>query len=356
MISLKKYLDAAQTNSTLECPSEEEVLLSAALSAYCSALLGIGTYSLDACPGLGKEFQQILGKIANGISTDMSSQAMTATEKNLREQLLEWGGRTAKHYQEKAGEVKEILLIMARTAESVGARDQRCAKQVTEVTSRLKTIANLEDLTQIRASIEKSAGELKTSIDRMTAEGKAVIDQLQVKVTEFQVKLEEAEHLASCDSLTGLRSRHSVECQLEKRMSAAFPFCVAMIDIDGFKQVNDDHGHMVGDELLRLFSAELKSKCRTNDVVGRWGGDEFIILLDCSMKEARKQTDRLIEWVCGSYSIHGINGPLKLKVDASIGLAEYCHGEQLKWLLARADAAMYQQKTASGSNGSRPKR
>jgi diguanylate cyclase (GGDEF)-like protein len=190
----------------------------------------------------------------------------------------------------------------------------------------------------------------------MTAEGKAVIDQLQVKVTEFQVKLEEAEHLASCDSLTGLRSRHSVECQLEKRMSAALPFCVAMIDIDGFKQVNDDHGHMVGDELLRLFSAELKSKCRTNDVVGRWGGDEFIILLDCSMKEARKQTDRLIEWVCGSYSIHGINGPLKLKVDASIGLAEYCHGEQLKWLLARADAAMYQQKTASGSNGSRPKR
>ncbi len=356
MISLKKYLDAANASSTMESPSEEEVLLSAALSAYCSALLGIGAYSLDACPGLGKEFQQILGKLSNGVSTDMSSQAMEATEKSVREQLLDWGGRAARHYREKAGEVKDILLIMARTAESVGARDQRCAMQVTEVTARLKTIANLEDLTQIRASIEKSAGELKTSIDRMTAEGKAVIDQLQVKVTEFQAKLEEAEHLASCDSLTGLRSRHSVECQLETRMNAALPFCVAMIDIDGFKQVNDDHGHMVGDELLRLFAAELKSRCRTKDIVGRWGGDEFIVLLDCSMKDAKRQTDRLIEWTCGSYAVHGIDGPLKLKVDASIGLAEYCHGEQLKWLLARADAAMYQQKAASRGEEARSKR
>jgi len=356
MISLKKYLDAAHTDSTLESPSEEEALLSAALSAYCSALLGMGTYSLDACPGLGKEFQQILGKLGNGISTNMSSQAMAATEKNVREQLQDWGGRAARHYQQKAGEVKDILLIMARTAESVGARDQRCAKQVTEVTTRLKTIANLDDLTQIRASIEKSAGELKTSIDRMTAEGKEAIDRLQVKVTEFQAKLEEAEHHASCDSLTGLRSRHAVECQLETRMNAALLFCVAMIDIDGFKQVNDDHGHMVGDELLRLFSTELKSRCRTNDVVGRWGGDEFIIVLDCSMKEAKKQTDRLIEWVCGSYSVHGVNGPLKLKVSASIGLAEYFHGEQLKWLLSRADAAMYEQKAASRGDEARPKR
>jgi diguanylate cyclase (GGDEF)-like protein len=190
----------------------------------------------------------------------------------------------------------------------------------------------------------------------MTAEGKEAIDRLQVKVTEFQAKLEEAEHHASCDSLTGLRSRHAVECQLETRMNAALLFCVAMIDIDGFKQVNDDHGHMVGDELLRLFSTELKSRCRTNDVVGRWGGDEFIIVLDCSMKEAKKQTDRLIEWVCGSYSVHGVNGPLKLKVSASIGLAEYFHGEQLKWLLSRADAAMYEQKAASRGDEARPKR
>jgi diguanylate cyclase (GGDEF)-like protein len=281
---------------------------------------------------------------------------MEATEKNVRESLQDWGGRAARHYQQKAGEVKDILIVMARTAESVGARDQRCAQQITEVTTQLKTIANLEDLTQIRASIEKSASELKTSIDRMTAEGKAAIEQLRVEVTSFQAKLEEAEHIASCDSLTGLRSRLSVEGQLETRMSAVLPFCVAIIDIDGFKQVNDDHGHMVGDELLHLFATELKTRCRSMDIVGRWGGDEFIILLDCAMPVAKAQADRLIEWVCGNYTVHGERGPMKLRVDASIGLAEYFHGESLKSLLARADSEMYQHKAASRASGKGPRR
>ena len=75
--------------------------------------------------------------------------------------------------------MKELLLVMARTAESVSARDQRCAGQMSAVTERLKAIASLEDLTEIRASIEKSATELKTSIDRMTAEGKEALEHLR---------------------------------------------------------------------------------------------------------------------------------------------------------------------------------
>ena len=179
---------------------------------------------------------------------------LQATGKSIREKLQNWGGCAARHYQHKTAEVKEILLIMASTAESVGERDQRCAKQISEVTSRLQQIANLDDLTQIRASIEKSAADLKISISRMAAEGKAAIDQLRVEVIDFQAKLEEAEHIASCDALTGLRSRLSVEGQLESRMNASLPFSVAIIDVDGFKKVNDDYGHMVGDELLVLFA------------------------------------------------------------------------------------------------------
>lgn len=348
MISLKKYLDSANEAGGLQ---DEQELLSAALAAYRSALNEMGTCSLDACPGLGKDLKQNLRKMGVKLASDTSPEAMDATEKAVREKLQDWGGRAARHYQEKAGEVKEILLVLARTAESVGTRDERCAQQIDEVTTRLKSIANLDDLTQIRASIEKSAAELKTSIGRMTAEGKAAMDQLRAEVTTFQAKLEEAEHIASCDSLTGLRSRLSVEGQLESRMSASLPFCVAIIDIDGFKQVNDEYGHMVGDELLMSFAGELKARCRTSDIVGRWGGDEFIILLDCVMIEARKQTERLKEWVCGNYTVHGNQGPMKLRVDASMGLAEYFKGESLKAFLARADAEMYKQKTSARANG-----
>jgi diguanylate cyclase (GGDEF)-like protein len=214
------------------------------------------------------------------------------------------------------------------------------------VTCRLRTIANLDDLSEIRNSLESSAAELKTSIERMTEEGKAAIDQLRTEMATFQTKLEEAQQVASVDSLTGLRSRLCVEKHINQKISARGKFCAALMDIDHFKKVNDEHGHLAGDELLQQFARELKSRCRSGDVVGRWGGDEFLVLLDCGLPEAEGRTARLAEWVCGNYTVQGRSGPVKLKVNASMGLAEYKPDETQKELLARADKAMYRDKMA----------
>ncbi len=349
MISIKKYLDTAQdTRSVLETVEiNEGDVLSAAIAAYASTLIEIGNCSIEACPGVGPELKLRLGELAARLSTQMSGTELAASRVHAREKLREWGGRTARHYLQKAGEVKELLLSMVRTVESVGTRDERCASQIQEVTSRLREIATLDNLTQIRASIEKSAADLKSSIDRMTADGKALVEQLRQQVSHYQVKLEAAEEIASRDALTGVRSRLNVETQIETRMAANARFCVAILDINGFKKVNDEFGHVVGDELLKQFAGELQSVCRTTDVVGRWGGDEFIILLDCSLAEATPQRDRLREWVCGKYTVHGLSGTTNLDLSLSIGLAEYKANESIKELLARADAAMYAEKGIS---------
>ena len=356
MISLKKYLDSEPAGQFAEGEPEEWDLLSMAMDAYGSALMEMGNCSLDACPGLGDDLKKNLASLRTGLSPGMSCESLAATDSNARERLRVWGRDTAKHYQQKACEVKELLLVMAHTTESVSARDQRCASQMSAVTERLKAIASLEDLTEIRASIEKSATELKTSIDRMTAEGKAVLDHLREQVASYQTKLEEAEEIASRDALTGLNSRLYVESQIEKRIGIGTAFCVALVDIDGFKKVNDNHGHLTGDELLKQFGAELRSACRATDVIGRWGGDEFILLYDCGLADAEAQTERLRKWICGNYDVRGRSGALKLRVDASIGVAAHAAGEGMKELVERADAAMYEQKEASRRNGNRLKR
>jgi diguanylate cyclase len=356
MISIKKYLDGENASPEPQAEPEEKNILPVAMSAYRSALQEMGNCSLDACPALGEELKQDLGKLGESLSRDISSQKVATAEVSVKEKMQDWGRRAAGHYQQKTSEVKEILLVLARTAESVGARDQRCAQQITDVTTRLKAIANLEDLTQIRASIEKSASELKTSIDRMTEEGKAAIEQLRGEVTNYQAKLEEAEKVALRDALTGSLSRRCVENQIERRIGSAAPFCVAILDIDRFKQVNDEYGHLVGDELLKQFATELQSRSRTTDLIGRWGGDEFIIVLDCALAKAKPQIDRLHEWVCGNYTVHGNAGPIKLKVNASIGLAEHRPREASKSLVDRADADMYKHKAATKATGNGAKR
>jgi len=347
VISLKRYLDSNSPELVPENENVQQDPFIVALNAYGSVLLEMGNCSLDACPGIGDGLKQNLGQLKAELSPGMSRQRLVANGEQAAEQLRGWGRGTARHYQVKAREVKEMLLIMARTAESVGARDQRCAGQMSAVTERFQAIASLEDLTEIRASISKSAAELKTSIDRMTEEGKQVLEQLKRQVEDYQVKLEEAEKIASRDALTGASSRVFVEGQIEKRIESGAIFCVAIVDIDGFKRVNDAYGHLTGDELLQQFAGELRSACRSTDVIGRWGGDEFILLFDAALQEAEAQTERLRKWVCGNYTVTGKHGALKLLVNASIGLAAHAAGDAMKDLLARADAAMYQQKSAA---------
>lgn len=350
MISIKQYLDQTQIQSDEHNVPETKALLPVTIAAYRSALVEMGTCGLNACPALGGELEQGLGKLSEKLSKQVSCETVEETEVGVREQLQGWGRRTAMHYRQQASEVKEILLVMARTAESVGERDQRCAQQITEVTTRLQGIANLEDLTEIRESVKRSASELKTSVDRMTAEGKAAIDKLKAEVTTYRTRLEEAEANASRDAGTGLGSRLAVEARIEQCLLTGTSFCVAIIDIDEFKRVNDKYGHLVGDELLKQFATELRSACRSTDTIGRWGGDEFILVLHCGIAQASAQIDRLRKWVCGNYTVQANSVPAKLRISASIGLAERQASETMKQLVERADAEMYRDKAASRKN------
>jgi diguanylate cyclase (GGDEF)-like protein len=357
MISIKKYLDsvedgqiAAGKTSTVDKNRGKEIL-PVTILAYRSALMEMGKCSLDACPALGEVLKDALDRLQENLTDAPSCKVIDETKASVQTLLEDWGRRTANHYLQKTDEVKEILLVMARTAESVGERDQRCARQINDVTARLNMIANLDDLSQIRSSIEKSAVELKTSVDRMAAEGTAAIEHLRVQVSTYQARMEEAEEIAARDALTELRSRMCMQGHMERRIEAGLTFCVAIADIDHFKQVNDNHGHIAGDEVLKQFAHELKLACRRTDIVGRWGGDEFIILFDCGLEEAAVRNERIAERICGIYTVQGNSGPVKLRVDASIGLAEYLPNETTKELLARADAQMYERKADSRFQG-----
>jgi two-component system chemotaxis response regulator CheY len=277
----------------------------------------------------------------------MDTETIARTGKEVGDHLRGWGMRADKHYKQKAGEVKELLMVMAYTGESFAARDRRCAGQLNDVIKRLESIASLEDVTEIRASVETSAGELKASVERMTLEGKEAIEHLAEQVTDYRARLEEAEEAACCDPTTGLHNRVWVEGQIACRIASGARFCVAIVDIDGFKKVNDDYGHPAGDQLLRQFAAELQSANRSTDAIGRWGGDEFILVLDSQAPEAPAQIDRLAVRICKRYTIEAGGGVRELTVNASIGLAEYIPGETVKAMLARADEAMYERKAVS---------
>jgi len=348
LISLKKYLEMDVIQRVTEQPEGGE-LLPAVIELYCSALRSMGKSAVKACPALGAELQVSLEKIEQNLTGEPTSDRVKKTEKQVTEKLEQWGTGTAKHFQAKSDEVKELLIVLAKTAESVGERDQRYTAQFSDLTTRLRAIANLDDLTQIRSSLMQRATELKSCVDQMARDSEDSVTQLRAEVTTYQSKLKAVEHLALKDTLTSVANRRSIEARMEWLIMQNEIFCVVMLDLNGFKQINDSHGHAAGDDLLVQFAKELESNVRSNDLVGRWGGDEFIVVLACNLAGAKSHLERIQKWVCGKYTIQTGAGKetRDILVSASVGLAQWRPGTTMQAVLKEADAAMYKDKQAS---------
>jgi diguanylate cyclase (GGDEF)-like protein len=345
VISLKKYLDMERESPSCPEPDWHE-LAPVILAAYRSALLATGKNGGRACPAVSSDLQQNLASLEDRLSEQLTAPLIKEMEAEVEEQLLRWGNRGAEYFKSKANEVKELLLVLAHTAESIGERDERYSNHFSQFRAQLQTIADLEDLAQVRSSLVRQATELKTYIDQMAQDSRASVAQLQAEVSTYESKLKVAEQLALQDALTGLANRRTVEERIEWRITDKQSFCVVMLDLDGFKHVNDTYGHATGDSLLQQFSRELRSNIRATDIVGRWGGDEFIVVLDCDLNTAMSQVERVRKWVLGEYAIQTAGGGDKIKVniDASIGISQWQSGQTMQALVASADSAMYLEK------------
>ena len=174
-------------------------------------------------------------------------------------------------------------------------------------------------------------------------------------VTERHQHLQHIEHLASHDSLTGLYNRAKfMEClvaevALARRQQGRL--AVLYLDLDGFKPINDAHGHAAGDQVLVWVGQTLRRVARESDFVARLGGDEFAVLqrgidhYDQAVALAQRLADALSQpWTLGK---------LRVQIGASIGIALYPeHGSDPEALLAAADQAMYLVKTGNRKRGS----
>ena len=180
----------------------------------------------------------------------------------------------------------------------------------------------------------------------------AVIRRLESELEISRQKEIQATHDARHDTLTGLPNRLFLDCWLDHVLdtSSAEVRCVAMfVDMDGFKTVNDSHGHQAGDQLLKAVALRLRETAEEDALVARYGGDEFLVLLPgpACPATARRLAERLVRSLCRPFDIDG----LVIEIGASVGVAVAPpHGLQKQMLLRQADAALYAAKAYGGGN------
>lgn len=182
----------------------------------------------------------------------------------------------------------------------------------------------------------------------------ATIFIILLTLTTLNYYQRRVDELIDSDELTGLGNRRKLEKQFVREAyhhsRDGRCFSLLLIDLDGFKKVNDILGHVEGDRVLRTIATEIKEVIRPTDTFARWGGDEFALLIASGAKDGLKMSERILACVAQiDWPEKAGEDDPRFRVTASCGLTEFKDQEELAVLLQRADKALYKCKEQGGN-------
>lgn len=243
------------------------------------------------------------------------------------------------------GTLLGILLLFNYT---LGQRILKPLAQLDQTMSALESGRPVPDNLSLSGS-----GEIRSLLARFTHMAESVAaarHELEAKVEERTAALQQ---LATRDTLTGLFNRRGMSAQLltglERSRRENSPIGILWLDVDNFKQINDQHGHATGDRALMAIGEQIASTLRPYDVASRWGGDEFLILLQpMDTLSLHTLAERLRSTIARHEKVRNTNDEV-IAIQVSVGGTLSQPEESLDMLLQRADEALYAAKD-SGRN------
>jgi diguanylate cyclase len=196
--------------------------------------------------------------------------------------------------------------------------------------------------------IESLVAELSKSVSRASTLKKNFVEASQ-ELSAIRVSLDQAEKRAKTDGLTGLANRLAFEeffCREQKAAAEdGSPLSVLLIDVDHFKRFNDDFGHGVGDEVLRLIAKVLRERVRDQDLPARYGGEELIAVLPGSdLKACAAVAESIRRSISECKITRRSIGQVLPGITVSVGVAQLRSGEAMADLIERCDRALYKAK------------
>ncbi|MFM2403503.1 MAG: hypothetical protein RL223_1383 [Pseudomonadota bacterium] len=317
--------------------------------------------AMAGAPGMGRRLQR-LGRCARALCQIWSGELESARRQGARPLMLEAGSPRADAWTRLLGHWLRAELDWS--GRSMGSA-QGAATRLLEAAAQAG-FEPMEGLARmLRTQIHKAMGRFDLALDDerqmrrreqlLRAESlenrqRVVQAQLDVRYTrrhlqQLAERSRELERLSFEDALTGIANRRSFEHRLQRLLGrgAVLPqtLCVALIDVDDFKAINDLHSHGAGDAALRGIADVLRQSVRDYDVAARLGGDEFVVLFAHStLDTARQVCERISERVS---ALRWDDWPA-LRASISIGVASARPGDTMDGLMQRADACMFRAK------------
>jgi diguanylate cyclase len=241
---------------------------------------------------------------------------------------------------------QELAIILRFMRTYVDANDNYSAA----LAQAHKHLPSLTKPEQVRTLVKFLIAE-NEKIQRDAADLRDNLENSRTQIEKLRWNLAEAQELGMRDPLTSLNNRRCFDLNLAKEIADAHAhksqLCLVMGDIDNFKSINDNFGHQIGDEILKMFAKLLSNNVKGRDTVARFGGEEFAIILpDTRLDDASNLTENIRKELESKELALNTSGEPIGKVTASFGVAQLGEGDDPESLVQRADARLYDAKCA----------
>ncbi|WP_250656644.1 GGDEF domain-containing protein [Alkalimarinus coralli] len=214
-------------------------------------------------------------------------------------------------------------------------------------------VSDTEDTSAINLLVTELLAETKKR-EEATQNLQATLDTMAQEMTQLREEIERLNNEASTDALTRVKNRRAFNIELEKAISTSkinsMQLTLLVLDIDHFKQFNDQFGHITGDKVLRFVATMLQKNVKGNDTVARFGGEEFAVILPETSYENALSVAENVRTRIAAQTLTDSAANVKLgAVHVSVGVADYRYGESPEEFIHRADQCLYKAKN-SGRN------
>ncbi len=324
---------------------QKEGLFRASLRCYLAAIQQVESQALEIVPAIGAGYRDEFTRLARELPAEPSAEMLSRNSANFGRALKAFSGEARQVHLGQQSQVRAILVTLTDAARLLNVRNDSYGRQLHDFAGNLEEAAKMTDLGEIQRLLLANVSDLKTCVDRMHADNRSSVADLEKEVRDYRERLAAAETLAYLDPLTGTGNRREAERQLKQKVDAGSGFCLVMVVLNRYRWISERHGHACGDQLMKMFGQRLETSLRPDDVVCRWGGDEFVVLMEGGLSDAMRRTFQIGPRLRGRYAVNLEGKETKIDVGASLGVAEYSKGESLEQLFSRSSQALLRQQS-----------
>lgn len=307
-------------------------------------------FSLDLTEIGAEQFKQSVDALAKCFTSEEKRKAIEQALNDSKQVIAAYIKKAKEYLHDREAEFKNIIELLSSSIQTLSGENADFHIKLYKSSSRLEDLTQLDDLRRIKEELRSEIDQIRQTIQEKQQRDEQRLEALAREVEGLRVDFHKAKQASMTDGLTGVFNRAAFDAQLARlidhNLLSTTPFCLLMIDIDNFKQINDTYGHQVGDRVILAVTQGCQALIRKDDFLARYGGEEFALILpSTSLRHGLKKAKAMCKSIANArYWVDTSKSRTTMSFTVSIGVSAYQANDTADNIIERADQALYEAK------------